>query len=100
MFGSCTSMPSFCALLYTACESETSVLKHKLKEVSIQLQEHEKMSRAKSVQLEQMKVSLRGTAASLSGMHMKYIFYSTVHCIIDGSSTVKAEFFVVTIFLG
>ena len=85
MFGSCTCMPSFCALFYTACESETSVLKIKLKEVSSQLQEHEKLSRVKSVELEQMKVSLRETAASLSGMHTKYIFYSTIQCIIDGT---------------
>ena len=63
---------------FTAYETETSSLKSELKEVNSQLQEHEKLFQAKSVELEQMKVSLREKTGSLSGMHMKCISYSTV----------------------
>ena len=65
------SIPSFCALL-AAYETETSFLRSKLKEANSQLQEHEKLSQAKSVELEQMKESLGEKATSLSGMHVKY----------------------------
>ena len=73
MFVLCTCMPSFCAFPI-AYETETSLLKNKLKEVSSQLEEHEKLFQAKSLEPEEMEASLREKTASLSGMHMKYIF--------------------------
>ena len=72
--------------LVIAYETETSSLKEKLKEVISQLQEHAKSSQAKSVELEKMEALLRQKKASLSGMHMKCIFYSTIQCNIDGRS--------------
>ena len=54
--------------------------------MSSQLQEDEKLSQAKSVELEQMEASLREKAASLSGTHKKCISNSTMQSIIDGRS--------------
>ena len=83
----CTRTSSFCAIL-TANETETSSLKNELKEVSSQLEDHEKLFQEKSIELEQMEASLREKRASLSGMLVKCtcISYSTIQCIIYGRS--------------
>ena len=79
-------LPSFCALP-TAYETEISSLKNKLKEVSSQLEEHEKLCQEKSIELEQMEASLEEKRAPLLGMHMKCVSYGTMQCIIYGRST-------------
>ena len=67
-----------CTTLPTAYETETSVLKKELKKVNSKLQEGEKLSQAKSMELKEMKVSLREKTASLSGMRMRCTSYSTI----------------------
>ena len=60
----------------TAYETENAFLKNELKEMFSELQVHKKMCKAKSKEVELMKVSLKEKAASLSGMHVKYMYIS------------------------